>query len=250
MGTFNIRLQQAERHMDEKQVTPYTIPAEQVEEIQRGFVMKVYGWMTAGLFLTAIFAFLTISSEGLLQLIFSGRWTFLVLIGAQLGLVIWLTARVQAMSAMTATMVFLGYSALTGVTLSVVFLAYTAESLVSTFAVTGATFGATAAFGWLTKRDLSGLGGFMSMGLIGIIIASVVNMFLKNSMIYWIVTYVGILVFVGLTAYDMQKIKGMSVMALEGGETEQKGAIVGALRLYLDFINLFLLLLRLLGRRR
>jgi FtsH-binding integral membrane protein len=236
--------------MDDRQVTPYTIPSEQVEELQRGFVLKVYGWMAGGLFLTAIFALMTISSEELLRLVFSGRWTLLVLIGVQLGLVVWLTARVQKMSAMTATMVFLGYSALTGVTLSVVFLAYTAESLVSTFAVTGATFGATAAFGWLTKRDLSGLGGFMSMGLIGVIIASVVNMFLQSTMIYWIVTYVGILVFVGLTAYDMQKIKGMSVLALEGGETEQKGAIIGALRLYLDFINLFLLMLRLMGRRR
>lgn len=236
--------------MLENQILPRTIPAEQEEEIRRQFVLKVYGWMTAGLVLTGVFAIMTVSSEEILQLLFANRFTFLILVGIQFGLVIWLSARVQKMSAMTATMVFCGYSALTGVVLSAVFLAYTAGSLASTFVVTGATFGATAAYGYVTRRDLSGLGGFMTMGLIGLIIASVVNIFLHSETIYWITTYVGILIFVGLTAWDMQKIKGMSLVALEGGETEQKGAIIGALSLYLDFINLFLLLLRLLGRRR
>ncbi len=173
-----------------------------------------------------------------------------MLLFAELGLVIWLTARVQAMSAATATIVFCAYSALTGVTLSAVFLVYTTESLLSTFVATGATFGVTAAYGYMTQRDLSGLGGFMTMGLIGVVIASIVNIFLHNETIYWITTYAGILIFVGLTAYDMQKLKGMSVVALEGGEAEQKASIIGALALYLDFINLFLLLLRLMGRRR
>jgi FtsH-binding integral membrane protein len=236
--------------MVDQQLSSRTLPAEQADELRRQFILKVYGWMTAGLLLTGVFAFMTISSTEVLQLLFSSRISFFILIGLQLGLVIWLSARVQAMSAMTATMVFCGYSALTGVTLSIVFLAYTAESLASTFFVTGATFGATAAYGYVTKRDLSGIGGFMSMGLIGLIIASVVNIFLQSEMIYWITTYVGIIIFVGLTAYDMQKIRGMSVIALEGGETEQKGAIIGALALYLDFINLFLLLLRVMGRRR
>ncbi len=234
--------------MEERELTP--ISAEQAAEIQRAFVLKVYGWMTAGLLLTGIFSFMTLNSETALQMIFSSKWAFFVLIGVQLGLVIWLTARVQAMSAMTATMVFCAYSALTGVTLAAVFLAFTSESIASTFLVTAGTFGLTAAFGYVTRRDLSGIGGFMTMGLIGLILASLVNLFLQNETIYWITTYVGILIFVGLTAYDMQKIKAMSVLALEGGEAEQKGAITGALALYLDFINLFLLLLRLLGRRR
>jgi FtsH-binding integral membrane protein len=236
--------------MADQEITPRTVPEEQAEELQRAFILKVYGWMAAGLMLTAIFAFLTTSSESMLQLIFSNRWTFFILIGAQLGLVIWLTARVQAMSATTATLVFCGYSALSGVTFSAVFLVYTAESLVSTFLITAATFGVTATYGYLTKRNLSSLGGFMTMGLIGLILASVANFFFQNETVYWLVTYIGILIFVGLTAYDMQKLKGMSLLALEGGDTEQKGAILGALALYLDFINLFLLLLRLLGRRR
>ncbi len=234
--------------MQDREMTP--IPAEQAQEIQRAFVLKVYGWMAAGLLLTGIFSFMTLSSETALQMIFSSKWAFFVLIGVQLGLVIWLTARVQAMSAMTATMVFCAYSALTGVTLAAVFLAFTSESIASTFLVTAGTFGLTAAFGYVTRRDLSGIGGFMTMGLIGLILASLVNLFLQNETIYWITTYIGILIFVGLTAYDMQKIKAMSGLALEGGEAEQKGAITGALALYLDFINLFLLLLRLLGRRR
>ncbi len=249
--------------MDEQKINPenfegshpatvvrQTIPAEQAEELQRAFILKVFGWMAAGLLLTGIFAMLTINSETALQLVYSSRWTYLGLIAAQLGLVIWLSARVQKLSAVSATLIFCGYAALTGVTLSVIFLAYTTESIASTFFIAGATFGATAAFGYVTRRDLSGFGGFLTMGLIGMILASVVNIFLQNETIYWLTTYIGIFIFVGLTAYDMQKIKGMSLVALEGGETEQKGAIIGALALYLDFINLFLLLLRLLGRRR
>jgi FtsH-binding integral membrane protein len=147
-------------------------------------------------------------------------------------------------------MVFVGYSALTGLTLSVIFLVYTAESLATTFFVTAGTFGLMSAYGYVTKRDLTGLGSFLMMGLIGMVLASVVNMFFNNSTVYWITTYIGILIFVGLTAYDTQKIKQMSALGLEGGEMEQKGAIMGALRLYLDFINLFLLLLRLMGNRK
>jgi FtsH-binding integral membrane protein len=195
-------------------------------------------------------ALLTVQSETILEFVFSNKFVYLGLIVAQLGLVIWLSARIAAMSAMTATLIFLGYSMLTGLTLSVVFLAYTASSLASTFFVTAGTFGAMCLYGATTKRDLTGLGSFLTMGLIGMVIASVVNMFLQNSTFYWITTYIGVIIFVGLTAYDAQKIKAMSVVALEGGESEQKGAILGALRLYLDFINLFLLLLRVMGKRR
>ncbi|HUI65357.1 MAG TPA: Bax inhibitor-1/YccA family protein [Bacteroidota bacterium] len=236
--------------MDEELITPRSVTAAEAEEIQRAFTVKVYGWMTAGLAITAIFALLTLSSEEMFNLVFSSRWTFLGLIFAELGLVIWLSARIQHMSALTATLVFGGYSALTGVTMASIFVIYTASSAASTFAVCAGMFAATAAYGYLTTRDLTGLGGFMTMGLIGLILGSVVNLFFANATVYWITTYIGVLIFVGLSAYDAQAIKALSAAALQGSETEQKAAIFGALKLYLDFVNLFLFLLRLLGRRR
>jgi uncharacterized protein len=236
--------------MEGNERTAQMITAEQAEDLQRAFVTKVYSWMMAGLMITGIVALLTIQVPALLELIFSSRFAFMGIVIAQLGLVIWLSARVEKMSAATATMVFLGYSALTGLTLSVVFLAYTSASLATTFFVTAGTFGAMSAYGYITKRDLTSMGSFMMMGLIGVVLASVVNIFLNNSTIYWITTYIGILIFVGLTAYDTQKIKEMSGVSLQGGEIEQKGAIMGALRLYLDFINLFLMLLRVMGNRK
>ena len=236
--------------MSYEAINQRVLTAEQAEEVQRSFVMKVYGWMTSGLFITGIFAMFTISSPAMLEIIFGTRIVFIGLLIAQIGLVIWLSARIQKMTAMTATAIFLGYSALTGITLSSIFLMYTAGSLATTFFITGGTFGAMSLYGSITKRDLTNVGSFMMMGLFGIIIASVVNIFWTNSTLYWITTYIGIFVFVGLTAYDTQKIKQMAVMSLDGSETEQKGAILGALRLYLDFINLFLLLLRVLGRRK
>lgn len=236
--------------MEVNERTAQMITAEQAEDLQRAFVTKVYSWMMAGLMITGIIALLTIQVPGLVEMIFSSRFAFLGIVIAQLGLVIWLSARVEKMSAATATAVFLGYSALTGLTLSVVFLAYTSASLATTFFVTAGTFGAMSAYGYITKRDLTSMGSFLMMGLIGVVLASVVNIFLNNSTIYWITTYIGILIFVGLTAYDTQKIKGMSGVSLQGGDLEQKGAIMGALRLYLDFINLFLMLLRVMGNRK
>jgi len=236
--------------MTPQEYTPEMLTREQVEELVRAFVLKVFGWMAGGLLLTAVVSMMTVNSETLLSLILSNQWVFIGLIIAQLGLVVLLSARIQALSAMTATMIFCGYSALTGVTLSVVFLVYTSASIATTFLVTAGTFGVTAAYGYVTKRDLTALGGFMTMGLIGLVLASLVNLFFQNEIVYWLITYVGVFIFVGLTAYDMQKIKGMSGAAIESGEAEQKAAIIGALRLYLDFINLFLLLLRILGRKR
>jgi FtsH-binding integral membrane protein len=221
------------------------VTAEEAEELQRAFIVKVYGWMMAGLMITGVMSLLTINSPMLLELLFSSRWVMIGLFIVQLGLV-----RVEAMSAATATSVFVGYAALTGLTLSTIFLVYTAESLASTFFISAGTFGVMSAYGYTTKRDLTGFRSFLMMGLFGMIIASVVNIWLENSVVYWISTFVGVIVFVGLTAYDTQKIKSMSGAALMGGEVEQKGAIMGALTLYLDFINLFLLLLRVLGRRR
>jgi len=236
--------------MNEQWVTSTTVTMEQAQELQRAFVVKVYGWMMAGLMVTGIIALLTINTPALLDLIISSRWTFLGLVFGQLGLVIWLSARVEKMSASTATLVFVAYSALTGLTLSLIFLLYTASSLATTFFVTAGTFGAMSAYGYITKRDLTSFGGFLMMGLVGVVLASIVNLFLNSETIYWITTYVGILVFVGLTAYDTQKIKEMGGIVSQGEEAEQKGAIMGALRLYLDFINLFLLLLRVMGSRK
>ncbi len=233
-----------------EQITTRSITAEQAEELQRAFVAKVYGWMMAGLLVTGVTSLLTINTPGLLELIFSSRWVYIGLMVAQLGLVIYLSARIEKMSAATATTVFIGYSALTGLTLSVIFLVYTAASLATTFFVTAGTFGLMSAYGYVTKRDLTGMGSFLMMGLMGMVLASIVNMFFNNSTVYWITTYIGIFIFIGLTAYDTQKIKEMSGVALQGGEMEQKGAIMGALRLYLDFINLFLLLLRVMGNRK
>ena len=236
--------------MNEQWMNPQTASAEQVEEIQRSFVLKVYSWMMAGLMITGIMALFTVNYQPLLQFVFATRFALLGLVAVQLGLVVWLSARVEKMSAATATMIFLGYSALTGVTLSMIFLVYTAASLATTFLATAGMFGAMSVYGYVTKKDLTGLGTFLMMGLVGIVIASVVNIFLNNSTVYWITSYIGIFIFVGLTAYDTQKIKMMSQLSLEGGEAEQKGAIIGALRLYLDFINLFLLMLRVMGNRR
>ena len=236
--------------MDDLTVSSRVMTQEQIEELQRSFVVKVFGWMMSGLLLTGAFAMMVSSSPSIMHAIGANPIIFFGLMIAELGLVIWLTARIAKMSAMTATMVFIGYSILTGVTLSVIFLAYTAASIGSTFFVTAATFGVMYAYGSMTRRDLTSMGSFMMMGLVGVIIASVVNMFLQNETVYWITTYISIFIFVGLTAWDAQKIKGMSAAALGDAETEQKTAIVGALALYLDFINLFLLLLRVMGKRK
>jgi len=151
---------------------------------------------------------------------------------------------------MTATLMFLLYSALNGVTFAAIFLVYTQSSIANAFLVTAGTFAGMSLYGMVTKRDLTGLGSFMFMGLIGIIIASVVNIFLHSEMIYWITSYIGVFVFVGLTAYDTQKLKMIGQQGFANGESRQKMAILGALTLYLDFINLFLMLLRVMGDRR
>jgi FtsH-binding integral membrane protein len=154
------------------------------------------------------------------------------------------------MSASTATMIFIAYSALNGLTLSLIFVIYTAESIASTFFITAGTFAVMSIYGYTTKADLSKWGNLLFMGLVGILIASVVNIFLQDEMLYWITTYAGVLIFVGLTAYDTQKIKATNIIGNEGTEDDSKEAIMGALTLYLDFINLFLYLLRIFGRKK
>lgn len=210
-----------------------------------GFIRSVYNWMAIGLAITGFVAFYVSQTIVIPPTIFFG------LIIAELGLVFYLSARIQKIQASTATALFVLYSALNGVTLSSLFHYYTNGSIISTFFICAGTFAACSVYGMMTKRDLTSLGGFMAMGLFGIIIASVVNMFLQSSGMSVIISYVGVLVFVGLTAYDTQKLKMMAMSQPDGlsNSVIRKGAIQGALSLYLDFINLFIMLLRILGDR-
>lgn len=233
----------------ETQLSNFT-SQENIAAEQARFMTKVYGWMSLALLTSAAFAVFIASSPSLIQAIFGNRVLFWILIIAQFGAVIALSAAIQKMSTMVATMVFLGYSALTGITLSSIFLIYTAGSIASTFVITALTFGAMSAYGYFTKRDLTTIGNMAMMGLIGIVIASLFNIFFQNETVYWVTTYLGVLIFVGLTAYDTQKIKNMNIIGNEGTDEDRKEAIMGALTLYLDFINLFLMLLRLFGDRR
>jgi FtsH-binding integral membrane protein len=224
------------------------------------FVRSVYNWMAIGLALTGFMAYYVAHSEPVLRLLFQvagnqlrPTMLFYGLIIAELVMVFTLSFRVHKMHASTATAVFIIYAALNGVTLSVIFLAYTGASIVSTFFICAATFTACSLYGWMTKRDLTSFGGFLFMGLIGIIIATVVNaFFIKSGAMAMIISYIGVFIFIGLTAYDTQYIKNMAMTQpadIEAG-VKRKGAIIGALKLYLDFINLFLMLLRILGDRR
>ena len=216
------------------------------------FLAKVFNWMAIGLGITGLLAFLVANTPAALEIFILNpmmRWGIIL---GELGLVFYLSARIQKISPQTATTLFLVYSALNGITLSVILLIYTATSVTATFFITAGMFAAMAVYGLVTKRDLSGLGSFMFMGLIGMIIASVVNIFLQSSMMSWVVSGVGVLVFTGLTAYDVQKITqiGASGIMQEGEAAIRKGAIIGALALYLDFINLFISLLHFLGVSR
>ncbi|CRL59621.1 Bax inhibitor-1/YccA family protein [Proteus penneri] len=215
------------------------------------FMAQVYGWMTVGLLLTAFVALYVASSEALLSMIFSSKIVFFGLIIAQLGLVFVLSGMVHKMSGAMATSLFMLYSVLTGVTISSVLLVYTASSIASTFFICAAMFGALSIYGYTTKRSLTGMGSFLFMGLIGIIIASIVNIFMQSSMMSMVISYAGVLIFAGLTAYDTQKLKDMgNKINQEDKENMRRYSIMGALTLYLDFINLFLMLLRILGDRR
>jgi uncharacterized protein len=229
---------------------PIYYRSEQAAATQGEFVRRVYNWMGLGLALTAVVSLFTASSPSLLGFIFGKPFVFFGLIIAELGLVIGLSAGINRMQASTAGFMFFLYSAFNGLTLSVILIAYTRASIAGTFFVTAGTFGAMSLYGYTTRRDLTSWGSFLTMGLIGIILASLVNLFFKSEAVTWVVTYVGIIVFVGLAAYDAQKIKAMALQGFGDEESERKGAIIGALQLYLDFINLFLLLLRIFGKRR
>jgi uncharacterized protein len=224
----------------------------QVQVRVNSFVRSVYNWMAIGLGITGVVAYGVANSPGVRQIVFGSPIVFFGLIIAQLAMVFMISARIQRMQASTATMLFILYSALNGATLSFIFLAYAQSAITSTFFICAATFTACSVYGWTTRRDLTSMGGFLTMGLIGIVIASVVNMFVQSGAVSTIVSYVGVLVFVGLTAYDTQDIKNMALSQpgdLDAGAV-RKGAILGALKLYLDFINLFLMLLRIFGSSR
>ena len=230
-------------------VRPATITQAR-QEASTLFLAKVFNLMTLGLGITGVVAFLT-ANTGLAAAII-GSPLFIMLVLAELGVVFYLSARVAKIQAATASGLFIGYSVLNGLTLSVIFLAYTSTSIAGTFFIAAGMFGAMALYGLITKRDLSGLGSFLFMGLVGIIIASIVNIFLNSSSVHWMISVLGVLIFTGLTAYDVQKIKriGEEGILAQGDEVVRKGAVMGALTLYLDFINLFLMLLRFFGGSR
>ncbi|WP_187487927.1 Bax inhibitor-1 family protein [Duffyella gerundensis] len=215
------------------------------------YMAQVYGWMTCGLLLTAFVAWFAARTPAVMELVFASRVTFFGLIIAQLALVFVLSGLVHKLSGATATALFMLYSALTGVTMASIFLVYTYSSIASTFVVTGGMFGVMSFYGYTTKRDLSRMGSLLFMALIGIVLASLVNIWLKSTPLMWAITYIGVLVFVGLTAYDTQKLKNIGEgIDVDDRENLRRYSILGALTLYLDFINLFLMLLRIFGNRR
>ena len=229
-----------------------------VDEKERGLEMqvafpalmrKVYGWMALALVITGLTSYMVASSPGLMQMIFANRLVFWGMVIAELAIVFVISGRINRLSLVSATTWFIVYSVLNGALLSFIFMVYTQTAITEVFFITAGTFGAMALIGSTTKRDLTNLGGILFMALIGLIIASVVNFFVQSNTLDLIVSYVGVLIFVGLTAWDAQQIKRMLAMAPDAGEGAQKIALLGALNLYLDFINLFLYLLRRFGGR-
>ncbi len=225
-----------------------TIALEKKKSAQMAVFRQVYIWMSLALFITGMTALIVSGNNDLTYSLLSNPVLFWGLIIAEFVLVYVLAGRIDRMSMQTATIVFIAYSIINGVTMSLLFLMYTSESIAATFFITAGTFGVMSLYGYMTKRDLSSWRSIFFMALIGIIIASITNIFLKSETIYWIITYVGVLVFVGLTAYDTQRTKE-AIMRSEVNETAYKIALIGALNLYLDFINLFIYILRIMNRR-
>lgn len=225
------------------------ISAHAAAEETRRFFVKVYAWMFIGLGISAATAYFA-ATEPAIYTIILGTGLFYVLMIVELGLVFGLALLIKRIPATLAIIMFLAYSFFTGLTLSVIFLVYTIESIGLTFFIAAAMFGIMSVYGYVTKTDLTKIGQILFMALIGIILASVVNFFLKSGPLDYIISIIGVIVFTGLTAYDTQKIRETNVIGNEGTEEDTKESVIGALRLYLDFINLFLSLLRLMGKRR
>lgn len=225
-------------------------PVEVSNNVVSVYLARVYNWMAIALLLTGAVAYYVAGSESLMQAIVGNRILFFGLIISELFLVGYISRMVHKISASTATMLFVLYAVLNGLTLSFIFLIYTSTSIASTFLITAGTFGAMSVYGYFTKKDLTKMGNLAMMALIGIILASIVNIFMHSEMMHWIITYLGVAVFVGLTAYDTQKLKAIASNGFDNGENLEKSAILGALTLYLDFINLFIFLLRIFGARK
>jgi len=221
-----------------------------IQEETSRFFQKVYGWMFLGLAISGTVAYLVASTPAIFNAIFSNIIILIGIVIVELALAIGLSLLIKRIPANLAVIMFLLYSAVTGLTLSVIFLLYTIESIGVVFFITATMFGAISLYGFFTKRDLTGLGPILFMGLIGLIIASLVNLFLNNSVLDYVLSFIGVAIFTGLTAYDTQKIRQGNIIGNEGTEEDIKESVIGALRLYLDFVNLFLDLLRLLGKRR
>ena len=217
---------------------------------ENGFIHRVYGWMGGGLLTTAIVSFYVATNQTILELIVGNSFIFFGLLLLEIGAVVYLSGFIHKMSATQAGVIFFLYSVLNGVTMSFIFLVYVASSIASVFVVSAGMFALVSAYGFLTKKDLTSWGNLLFMALIGLVLASVVNIFWVNDGFSLILAYAAVVIFVGLTAYDTQKIKELNDTLSIGGEDSKKASIIGALRLYLDFINLFLALLRIFGRRR
>lgn len=224
-----------------------TRSAATIDEGLRAYMLRVYNFMSAGLAVTGIIAYLTSQSPQLMATIYGTPLAWVVML-APIGLVFFMSARINKMSAASAQATFWVFSALMGLSLSFIFLAYTGASITRVFFISTSMFAGMSLYGYTTKRDLSGIGSFLVMGAIGLFVALIVNMFLQSSALHWAISVIGVLIFVGLTAYDTQKIRNMYSEA-DGAEIESKKSIMGALTLYLDFINLFMFMLRLFGNR-
>ena len=238
--------------MDYKELDFRGVSAERQWDVSAAFpvlMRKVYVWMTLALVITGFTAYGVATSPGIQQLVFGNSIVMWGLIIAEFALVIGVSAAINKLSLTTATLMFILYSVINGALLSAIFLIYTASSIATVFFITAGTFGAMALVGYTTKTDLTSMGKILFMALIGLVIATLVNLFVKSSGFTLILSYVGVLIFVGLTAYDSQKIKQMMLQAPDAGEGAQKLALLGALTLYLDFINLFIYLLRIFGKR-
>jgi FtsH-binding integral membrane protein len=229
-----------------------TVPkmsAEAVLENNR-FMIKVYSWMALALTVTGVVAAWVATVPPLIETITGSRWVLFGLFLAELVVVMVMVSTISRISSSTAVWLFMLYSVLNGLTLSVIFLVFTSESIALAFYVTAGTFALMSLVGWVTRTDLTSVGNLLLMALLGLVLASLVNLFFQNETVYWISTYAGILIFTGLIAYDTQKIRQMNVLGNEGSEVDKKEAVLGALTLYLDFINLFLSFLRIFGKKK
>lgn len=235
--------------MSDQQFDMSALSPDALVQAQREYMQRVYGWMVGGLVVTAVVALFVASSMETFIGLWSNPLFSTITMLAPLGLVFFISGAIHRISAATASMLFIVYSALMGLSLSRIFIAFDPSSIASTFFISAGMFASMSAYGWLTKRDLSSMGSFLFMGLIGVVLAAVVNWFLNSSALDFAISVVGVLVFTGLTAYDTQRLKEEYVVGSEATAAGKKAAILGALSLYLDFINLFLFLLRLLGRR-